>query len=111
MNRRAHSRCRFEADVGLVAAGDEKRFFGRCVNIGQGGVLVRSDPVLEIGSTITLLICFPDIKSTCKVRCQVQWNDAKEKIAGLVFKQLAPKEGCSLVKLLQRLARVERQEP
>ena len=98
--KRQYTRLDYEIYVELVIDGEIQH--GHSVNISQGGVFVRTDPVPPFGTSLKLRIKLPGVPDTCEISCIVRWSKTGEGV-GLQFEQLRAIEVWGLNKLVGSL--------
>jgi len=101
--KRLFYRHAYEADVGLVLLCDTEKRLGRSLNISYGGLLLKTDPVPEIGANVTLLISLPELPDICLIPCKVRWSNPVGQIAGLEFQALQLVEAWGINRLILKL--------
>ncbi len=64
---------RYELNAYVDYTGNEVLLYHRIQNISLGGVCIQSSGVEDIGTTVDLVINFPDLASSLSLRGQVVW--------------------------------------
>jgi uncharacterized protein (TIGR02266 family) len=64
---------RYELNAYVDYTGSEVLLYHRIQNISLGGVCIQSSGVEEVGSTVDLVINFPDLSSSLSLRGEVVW--------------------------------------
>jgi uncharacterized protein (TIGR02266 family) len=80
---------RYEVDAFVDCTGQEVALYHRVQNISLGGICIQSSGAEEIGTTVELVINFPELASSLAVRGQVVWvNRAPPTDMGIRFVDL-----------------------
>ncbi len=64
---------RFEVNAYVDFTGNEVLLFHRIQNISLGGICIESAAVEEVGTTVDLVLNFPDLEATIAVKGEVVW--------------------------------------
>jgi uncharacterized protein (TIGR02266 family) len=64
---------RYEVNAYVDYTGNEVLLFHRIQNISLGGVCIQSAGVEEVGTTVDLVLNFPDLDASIAVRGEVVW--------------------------------------
>jgi len=96
--QRANTRVEYQIDVELMGSYAVQR--GQSVNVSIGGILVATDPLIPIGTKLTLLIDLPGVPDRCRIPSIVRWSKWGRGI-GLQFEKLRPIETWALTKLVR----------
>jgi uncharacterized protein (TIGR02266 family) len=64
---------RYEVNAYVDYTGNEVLLYHRIQNISLGGVCIQSSGVEDVGTTIDLVINFPDLSTSLSVKGQVVW--------------------------------------
>jgi len=64
---------RYEVNAYVDYTGNEVLLYHRIQNISLGGVCIQSSGVEDVGTTVDLVINFPDLKASLSVRGEVVW--------------------------------------
>ena len=64
---------RYELNAYVDYTGNEVLLYHRIQNISLGGVCIQSSGVEDVGTTVDLVINFPDLSSSLSLRGQVVW--------------------------------------
>src|SRR5688572_30353066 len=64
---------RYEVSASVDVTGSEIALNHRIANISMGGICIQSPSVEEVGSTIDLVINFPELNTSVQVKGQVVW--------------------------------------
>ena len=70
-NARIHPR--FEVEAYVDVASQDSLLYHRIQNISLGGVCIQSAGVEEVGTTVDLVLNFPDLDASIAVRGEVVW--------------------------------------
>ena len=75
---------------------------GTTVNLSQGGVLVETSPLPQLGDKVVLRIRLPGAGATSEIACIVRWCREPDGV-GLQFENLRAIEVWALNKLLKSI--------
>ena len=64
---------RYEVNAYVDCTGNEVLLYHRIQNISLGGVCIQSSGVEDVGTTIDLVINFPDLSASLSIKGQVVW--------------------------------------
>jgi uncharacterized protein (TIGR02266 family) len=64
---------RYEVSAFVDYAGGEVLLHHRIQNISMGGICIQSPSIEEVGSTVELVVNFPDLGRSLALRGQVVW--------------------------------------
>jgi uncharacterized protein (TIGR02266 family) len=64
---------RYEVNAYVDLTGNEVLLYHRIQNISLGGVCIQSSGVEDVGTTVDLVINFPDLSASLSVKGQVVW--------------------------------------
>lgn len=64
---------RYELNAYVDYTGNEVLLYHRIQNISLGGVCIQSSGVEDVGTTVDLVINFPDLASSLSLRGEVVW--------------------------------------
>jgi uncharacterized protein (TIGR02266 family) len=64
---------RYELNAYVDYTGNEVLLYHRIQNISLGGVCIQSSGVEDVGTTVDLVINFPDLSSSLSLRGEVVW--------------------------------------
>lgn len=64
---------RFEVSAYVDYTGSEVLLYHRIQNISLGGICIQTSGIEEVGTTVELVINFPDLDAAIAVRGQVVW--------------------------------------
>jgi uncharacterized protein (TIGR02266 family) len=64
---------RYEVNAYVDYTGNEVLLYHRIQNISLGGVCIQSSGVEDVGTTIDLVINFPELSTSLSVKGQVVW--------------------------------------
>jgi uncharacterized protein (TIGR02266 family) len=64
---------RYELNAYVDFTGTEVLLYHRIQNISLGGVCIQSSGVEDVGTTVDLVINFPDLSSSLSLRGEVVW--------------------------------------
>ena len=64
---------RYEVNAYVDYTGNEVLLYHRIQNISLGGVCIQSSGVEDVGTTIDLVINFPDLSASLSIKGQVVW--------------------------------------
>jgi uncharacterized protein (TIGR02266 family) len=96
---RAHPRYEVEAYVDYT--GSEVVLYHRVQNLSLGGVCIQSDTVEDVGTTIDLVINFPELDTSVSVRGEVVWSNREHPMdMGVRFVDLDPERKETLRRFL-----------
>ena len=82
--------------------GPDREQEGETVNISTGGVFIKTDPLLDFGQRLTLIITIPGAKGASEIPCIVRWVKPGQGI-GLQFESLRPIEMWAINRLKRTL--------
>lgn len=69
--KRAHPR--YEVTAYVDYSGNEVLIYHRVENISLGGICIRTTSIEEIGTTVDLIISFPELNASIAVQGEVVW--------------------------------------
>lgn len=64
---------RYEIDAYVDYTGSEVMLYHRIQNISLGGICIQSSGVEDVGTTVDLVINFPDLGSSISLKGEVVW--------------------------------------
>jgi len=64
---------RFEVNAYVDYTGNEVVLYHRIQNISLGGICIQSSGVEDVGTTVDLVINFPDLSASLSVKGEVVW--------------------------------------
>ena len=64
---------RFEVNAYVDYTGSEVVLYHRIQNISLGGVCIQSSGVEDVGTTVDLVINFPDLNASLSIKGEVVW--------------------------------------
>jgi uncharacterized protein (TIGR02266 family) len=64
---------RFEIQAYVDVTGPDVLLYHRIQNISLGGICIQTATLAEVGSTVDVVLNFPDLGATLEVRGQVVW--------------------------------------
>ncbi len=80
---------RFEINAYVDCTGPDGAGNHRVANISLGGVCIQSSGVQEIGTTVDLVINFPDLSASIAVKGEVAWVNREDPMdMGVRFEEL-----------------------
>ena len=80
---------RYEVNAYVDYTGSEVLLYHRIQNISLGGICLQSSGVEEVGTTVDLVINFPDLNATLSVKGEVVWvNRAPPMDMGIRYVEL-----------------------
>jgi uncharacterized protein (TIGR02266 family) len=71
--RRAREFPRYEVSAYVDYTGSEVLLYHRIQNISLGGICISSPSIEEVGTTVDLVINFPELGTSLSVRGEVAW--------------------------------------
>ena len=72
-DRRAREHPRYEVSAYVDYTGSEVLLYHRIQNISLGGICISSPSVEEVGTSVDLVINFPELGTSLSVRGEVVW--------------------------------------
>lgn len=72
-DRGAREHPRYEVSAYVDYTGSEVLLFHRIQNISLGGICISSPSIEEVGTVVELVINFPELGTSLKVRGEVVW--------------------------------------
>jgi uncharacterized protein (TIGR02266 family) len=72
-DRRTREHPRYEVSAYVDYTGTEVLLYHRIQNISLGGICISSPSIEEVGTTVDLVINFPELGSSLSVRGEVVW--------------------------------------
>jgi uncharacterized protein (TIGR02266 family) len=66
---------RFEVDAYVDVAGPDILKYHRVQNISLGGICIQTVALAEIGSSVDVVVNFPDLGAQLQLRGQVAWTN------------------------------------
>jgi uncharacterized protein (TIGR02266 family) len=64
---------RYEVNAYVDYTGNEVMLYHRIQNISLGGICIQSSGVEDVGTTVDLVINFPDLNASLSVKGEVVW--------------------------------------
>jgi uncharacterized protein (TIGR02266 family) len=71
--RRAREHPRYEVSAYVDYTGSEVLLYHRIQNISLGGICISSPSIEEVGTTVDLVINFPELGTSLNLRGEVVW--------------------------------------
>jgi len=72
-DRRTRRFPRYEVNALVDVTGSEVLLYHKIQNISLGGICIQSPSIEEVGSTVELVVNFPDLGRSLALRGQVVW--------------------------------------
>jgi uncharacterized protein (TIGR02266 family) len=72
-DRRAREHPRYEISAYVDYTGSEVLLYHRIQNISLGGIAISSPSIEEVGTTVDLVINFPELGTSLSTRGEVMW--------------------------------------
>ncbi|RJO68520.1 MAG: PilZ domain-containing protein [Myxococcales bacterium] len=94
---------RIEANAYVDYTGEEVLLFHRIENISLGGISIRAPVVEKVGTTVQLVINFPEANQHIELMGEVVWSrEEEEGRMGIKFIDLSDNQKSALKKFLAR---------
>jgi uncharacterized protein (TIGR02266 family) len=97
---------RYEVSAFVDYAGGEVLLHHRIQNISMGGICIQSPSIEEVGSTVELVVNFPDLGRSLALRGQVMWANREPPMdMGIRYVDMDDKKRADLREYLARIAK------
>jgi len=103
---------RYEVSAFVDYAGGEVLLHHRIQNISMGGICIQSPSIEEVGSTVELVVNFPELGRSLALRGQVVWANREPPMdMGIRYIEMDDKKRAALREYLDRVAQDGAKDP